>query len=312
MAKSGFTITRRRQVVLRGGNEKCDTSKPEVVRLDEDFDTLLRSAGDTVTANVALRLARGLAGYKFVYQAALGPKVDLFSFMQNLLTFSGQTIAETRKQFAGRNVSAEIVRLFNRCVDALGTRRGPKPVYYVLYGHPSGTNAKTFDVDQITGRPQILLNLCRLKDSVSFEVAVVHETIHTLQNRVGGRLVDRVVHEGVTTFLSQVLREGTKDTEALMWSERELRAAKRYHSEILAEFRRLRDSRDESVHREFLQAGSRLSRVRGAPARSGYYVGWIAARAWSKKFPEKGHAALLRASPDEIFGALRSEQAGKR
>lgn len=305
MSKSGFTITRRHQVIFRGRNEKFDTSKPEVVRLDQDFDKLRQSAVDAATANVALRLARGLAGYKFVYQAAVGPNVDLFAFMQDLLILSANTIESSRRQFAKRDLSAEIIRLFTWCVDTLGPRQGPQPVYYVLYGHPSGTNAKTFHADQITGRPQVLLNLCQLKDSVSFEVAVLHETVHTFQKRVGKRLVDRAIHEGVATHISQVLRPGTKDTEALMMSEKDLQAAKRYHKKILAEFREVHNSKDEIVHRQFLQAGSKLSRVRSAPSRSGYYVGWLAARAWSKKHKEKGLAELLAASPDEIFEALK-------
>jgi hypothetical protein len=110
---------------------------------------------------------------------------------------------------------------------------------------------------------------------VSFEVAVLNETIHTLQNPVGKRLVERTVHERVATHLSHVLRPGTRDTAALMWSRKDL------------------------------QAGNKLSKVSGAPSRSGYYLGWLAARAWSKKHSKKGYAELLAASPDEIFAALK-------
>lgn len=306
MSRSGFMITRRHQVVFRGTNEQFDTSKPEIVRLDRDFDFLHQSAGDASSANVALRVTRGLAGYKFVYEAAVDPNMDLFSFMQDLLTSSAETIEATRRHFAERDLSAEILKLFARCVDAIGKRPGPQPVYYVLYGHPAGTNAKTsMNADQATGRPQVLLNLCMLADPVSFEVAVLHETIHTLQNPVGKRLVELTVHEGVATHLSQVLRPGTKDNAALMWSNKDLRSAKHHHDKILAEFRKVSDSKDESVHSEFLQAGNKLSKVPGVPSRSGYYLGWLAVRAWSKKHSKKGYAKLLAASPDEIFAALK-------
>jgi hypothetical protein len=152
-------ITRRNQVIFRGKNDarpSFDTSKPEVVRLDQDFDNLRHSAGDVPLPNVALRLARGLAGYEFVYKAAVGPGVDLFSFMQDLLEATTETTEPTRQHFSERDVSTEILGLVAQCVDALGTRPGPQPFYYVLYGHPSGTNAKTFNSDQVTGRPQVL------------------------------------------------------------------------------------------------------------------------------------------------------------
>jgi hypothetical protein len=90
-----------------------------------------------------------------------------------------------------------------------------------------------------------------------------------------------------------------------MWSEKDLKAARLHHDAILAEFRKAHDSRDASVHRHFLQAGSELSGVQGVPSRSGYYIGWLAARAWAEKHPGKSHAELLTASADDIFSALR-------
>lgn len=312
LGAKGFTVARWQDLVHRElgeGSAKpsgagVDRSRPQVIRLDRDFDYLRASLPEAAPDEVALRLARGQEGYAFVYQAAFGGVTQLLPLMREVVAKMDEPLAEARERFAERDVTAELLSLYDLCAEALGPHDGPSPTYYVMYGHPTGTNAKNFDDDPQTGRRRVLINLCRMPDQTAFEVAVIHETVHTFQRNFGPRLVDRAVVEGVATYLTQELRPETSDELALMWTRNEFEAARRLQGKIVAEVRHRALSTDQQELASFLQADRPLDSVRGAPSRTAYYVGWLAAAAWREQNPGAPLRDLLTIDPMQVLDAL--------
>jgi len=299
----GFTVAEPRSIVYHEAEGvHFDTSQPLVIRLDRDFDSMVADFGDDPGAEAALCLSRGFEGYRPVFEAALGPGVELRSALRKIL--GSPEVGMARGKFAGRDLADEIRRLYQRCAGELGPGEGPRPVYHVLYGAAHGTNARSFGPDPVTGRRRVLLNLCALRALGQFEVAVIHETVHTFQRTFGGRLLDQAVVEGVATLATQMLRPETTDAQALMWSEDELRAARRKQDGIIAAFLRSAQSTDGKARATFLQLRPGLDRS-GAPSRSGYFVGWLAARTWLAAKPQRTLRDLLGAPADAVFDALR-------
>jgi hypothetical protein len=105
-------------------------------------------------------------------------------------------------------------------------------------------------------------------------------------------------------YLSQRLCAGTADHSALMWTPEKLAAAHEHRGAILAEFRRLADSRDVRKIGAFIYGDRPLRAVSGAPDRCAYYVGWLAVARWHDQHPERPLADLLKVPPAEIFAAL--------
>ena len=48
------------------------------------------------------------------------------------------------------------------------------------------------------------------------------------------------------------------------------------------------------------------AKVPGAPSRTGYFVGLLAARAWAEAKPEKSARQLIEAKPEELWRALEA------
>lgn len=305
-----------------------DNLLPTIVRLDRDVAPLVgelseadpeigrrRAAalaragtsatpGPTLLADRALHMARLLEGHRFVVEASAHPGVDLLGWSSELLSLHGAALARARSFADAHDLDQLIAVAHETCARELAPWNGPAPVYFVLLGAPHGTNARSFDHDTVTGRPRVLLNLTMLADEGAFETAALHETIHTRQQLGGKRLLDRAVHEGVATRLSQLLRPGTPDHQALMWTEDELARARAHHDAILDAFRDAAASTDPGVHTPFVVLGRRHVAFPAAPSRTGYYVGWLAARAWTDAHPDASPRDLLDASTDEIFAAL--------
>ncbi len=312
----GYLIVKKHQIVSKGAvGSSGKTSSPsgvsyrtsqiDIVSLNKFFDTLNDGKG---TQESALKIARGLQGFGFVYQAVLGAapnqSIDLQKHFYGLLTQESSKIRALRVTTKNRNLIREVKDLFDLTVKTLGKAKGPQPVFYLLYGPSNGTNAKAFGPDSQTQRPQILLNLLRLQDQEDFEIAVIHETIHTLQKPYSRTLGDRIVQEGMATYLSQALRKGTSTTKAMMWSAKDQKAAERLENKIIRTIKKLKDSTSIQVQREFLQLGKSPSSIPGAPSRCGYYAGYLAVKKWAEKHAKKDLKKVLKASTEEILGEL--------
>lgn len=284
-----------------------DLETARVVRLDRDFEYLRASLPHgSPRGEVSLRLAQGLGGYLPVYREIIGPQGDLASHMDLLLCRHAASTEATLERFRSRDLEREILQLRGACVEKLGRVEGPAPVYYTLVGEPDGTNARTFACDPPTGRTRVLLNLAVLRDEEAFRIAVVHETIHTLQPQGGSRLVDRALKEGVATYLSGQLLTDVPQHKILMWTQEQFQSAEKYRKELVDLFRRSAESVDPRVHHQFLNLDGRLEALSEAPSRSGYYVAWLAARSWHQAHPKAKTSEILTLSPEEALRSLGS------
>ncbi len=308
LTRHGATIAREGQVVSRRSALLIDASRPSVTRLDIDWNNLVEQAdreGHTASER-ALRIARGLVGHGAAFEAALGPRVDLPRFVAERV--DADDVDAARKSAARRDLTAAIHALHDRTVRALGSPTTARPNYTTLYGALAGhgTNARTFGHDAVTGRPAIVLNLCALDDEVRFDVAVVHETVHAYQpTRPTPRtLVDRAVAEGVAMLVSEELCPEARDEHIFMADVDTLRTARAMRSDLTRGLRDLAASTDPDVHARWLQTDRSPSTIDGAPPRSGYIVGWLAARAWLDAQPERTLADLLVAEPTDVLAAL--------
>ena len=303
---NSYVLARYQREIRRGTlGLSFDLKDIHVVRLDRDFHYLRSTLEPGASrGEVALRLAQGLGGYLPVYQAAVGPQVDLVSYMNLLLSRYAKSTEVTLEKFRQRDVKRDIVKLHRLCVEKLGPAQEAAPVYYTFVGSPDGTNARTFDRDPLTGRVRVLLNLAAFQDEQSFETAIVHETIHTLQSHDGKRLVDRAMREGVAMYLSAALLPGVADHKALMWSEEQFQAAEKYRKGILKAFRQAADSTDPNVHEQFLTLGGRIEKFPEAPSRSGYYVAWLAVKAWRAAHPKAPLGDVLSLPSDAAVISL--------
>lgn len=284
--------------------------EPAVVRLDLALERLLAEGADLAPGERALHAARGLVGFGDVLQR-LGAGRDLLPFVARLAA-EGSSLELARGLALERDLDAAVRDAWRTCARALGPPPSPAPVYYLAVGDERSTNAQTFGVDPLTGRPRIALNLAALARGRHLEAALVHETAHAFHFFGGGRgpergdrLADRALVEGVATLLAQRLVDDLGDADALLWSAEELAAAAARRGELTAAFRADASSTDPARHAPWLVLGVANDRVAGAPSRSGYYVAWLAARAWMDADPARGPADLLDASADDVLAALR-------
>jgi hypothetical protein len=117
------------------------------------------------------------------------------------------------------------------------------------------------------------------------------------------RLADRAAHEGRASFVALELGQ-LGDEDALFWGAAELGAARAARAELLAAFRAAADSTDASVIRSWTTLGATPAGVDGAPARSAYYLGLEAARAWRERHAEAPLAELLALDADTLLDGL--------
>ncbi|MCR9247689.1 MAG: DUF2268 domain-containing protein [bacterium] len=274
-----------------------------LVRLDEDLFRI-RSAWRHSSDEAALRVSRAFAGYQSIFDGAVRRGVDLFAYTRNQFATQGAMLDRVHERFTSVDLRAVIEELDDRVAGALGGRTGPRPIVHVVVTQPDATNAQVIGRDEVTGRMRMTLNLAAFDDVSALKLAVAHELVHTLQGSHDGTLLGRCIHEGVASYVSQQLLEGTSDHAALMWPREKLAAAKKRDAKILAAFRRLADSRDMRRIGDFYYAGSPLRSVPGAPDRSGYYVGWRAVASWHAANRDRPLKDLLRVPPAEFLAAL--------
>lgn len=303
VTRRGATLVRDGQVVGAAESLHFENAALEVVPLEILWWTAGAWHPERPVADRALAVARALEGYRFVYEAATIPEVDLLAFAAELLSSYQPTV--DRALSLGFHHDAILAGLDReaRLDELLGARAGPAPVVFTLVGHPSGTNARSFGVDPVSGRPAVLLNLCAFADERELDAALVHELVHTRQPAAGPRLVDQAVHEGVAARLVQQL-EGADDALALMWSDDALETARFRHDELVAAFRAIASTTDAAEQAPWMVLHQAPADPPGLPDRCAYYVGWAAAGAWLAADPSRTVAGLLAADSDAVLAAL--------
>lgn len=307
IARHGFTVTELNRKVATGDLAlDLDTSAPLVVRLDLVLEGLLFEARDWAPAERELYAARGLAGWAFVFRGFGGGEHDAAAYVRAFRADASGLAQGGRSPT--RDIDARVLRAYERVHAAVvggGERDGPAPAFYVLNDPSLGTNGRTFDPDPVSGRPSVALNLAPLARDGNLEAVALHESLHTFQAPDTGpvRVMDRGRREGVATAATQVVDPDVADAAALLWSEAELEAAHARRDELVAAFRRAAGSADPGLLRAWFTLGVDPP-VAGAPSRSGYYVMWLAARAWLAAHPDAALRELLDAPAEDLLAAL--------
>jgi hypothetical protein len=306
VTQPGYTVVGFREKLASGPLvSRAGLERPVVVRLDRDFERLVAETFDWPAGDRELRIARGLAGFGHVFQA-LGGRSDTLPSVQGALVDADGLVHDARRAFDGVDLTRIVLAVHERCLSAFGGAppRGPAPIVYVALDPTSATNGRNFGPDPLTGRPQVVLNLAVLGRAGNFDTVCLHECLHAFQSFPGGRAVDRGMREGTATLGTQLVDPTVSDAAALLWSEAELAAAEARRKALVAGFRRVADSTDPAVHRAWFTLGATLDAVPGAPSRSGYYVCWLACRAWLGARPGRGLGELFAATADELLAAL--------
>lgn len=305
LSRPGFTVVRGRTRLATGPLWPLDGREQiVVVRLDRDLERLASACADWPRSARALRALRALRGYEYVWQALDGPHTVLHVHVRAELDDPEGQVAAVRRAFSGRDLTREIEAAYQRCCQALDRPEGPAPRVYVLADPLAKTNGKSFGPDPVDGRPQIVLNLVPLARSDDFGTVVLHECLHTFQSFGGSRAWDRAVREGVVTLATQWLDPELGDAEALLWSESELAAAEAHREAIVEAFGAIAESADPPVLSAWFDLDGGPREVPGAPPRSGYWVGWLAARAWHEAHPSASLSDLFAASANDLRTAL--------
>jgi len=305
IVEPGYTVLQR-QAKLASGLlvPGVDRSRVIVIRLDADFERLVNETEGWPRGDRELRVARGLAGFGHVFQALNGGRADVLPSVKAALIDTQGSVKAARRVFGGRDVTAEVLAIFERCRVALGGVDGLAPVVYVVIDPSSGTNGRSFGADPVSGRPQLVLNLAVLASAGNFETVSLHECLHTFQSFAGERAVDRGMREGTATLGTQLVDPSISDAEALLWTEAEFAAAEQRQDALIAGFKQIAASTDAGRLRSWFDLGATFADVPGAPSRSGYYVCWLACRAWRKAHPSSTLVDLFDASADELLAAL--------
>jgi len=140
-----------------------------------------------------------------------------------------------------------------------------------------------------------------------WDVAILHESVHTFQETATEDLLSLCMLEGVAIWVTQQIDETLNDHEALMWSEAQLSAARDRVGDITMAFEKVRNSREKADFAKFVDADIPLSDVSGAPSRTGYYLGWLAIRTWFEQSTNRHPSEALNTSAEEIWQSLRPE-----
>lgn len=300
-----------RQGILHGRGAlgaEARLNEPLTVRVDRDWVRWLDETEDWPSGDRAQRLAAGLAAHgagvrnTFVGTGNLG---DVAAWMQRVPTLverSRQVLKDTER-LRGRDLAAEVELAWKRMTARLGCN-GPAPVVRLVLDLPEATNARTLDLDPLYGRPQVVLNLAALTDSLAFEIALHHELAHCLDHIRGGRLIDRAAREAVAMWISQAFVPKASEAQVLMWSNAQWSAARRVERELLGEFRKVAGSTAPQAAAEWLTLDRTPGQVEGAPSRSGYFAAWRAIQAWTRSHPNADLEALLRVSPNALLASL--------
>ncbi|MEM7515537.1 MAG: hypothetical protein AAF368_01250, partial [Planctomycetota bacterium] len=311
VGKEGWTAIYERKVRGKGslpatiGEQKSerlqiDVAVPQIVRLDHDARHLLAlnaQYGGEATDEAALRIARSFRGYLDTLHAA--------GFENGLhygrwLLAQGPALLEKHGEFA-EGAPVLLAKARAKVNEALGEEADLRPAYFLLWGLPKGTNARTFDVDRVTGRIRVLLNLSALADAKAFTAAAVHETVHTRQKLSDRSLKGRALAEGIASYLTHRILPDLTQAEALMWTPEELESAQKNETKLLEAFKRASLSDDPEVHATFLQLGPTPAGVPGAPSRTAYWIGYLAAKRWHAANKDEPLSALLQLTALDLF-----------
>lgn len=301
----GYSVIRKNTVLASGPLiMPANPGRPIVVRLDRDFDRLMAETVGWPQGDRELRVARGLAGFGHVFHALGSVSADTLPSTKVTLTDPRGAVTLARNAFAKRDLSEEILAIYERCRVALDVRDAVAPVIYVALDGSSRTNGRSFGIDPVNGRPQVVLNLAELGPAGNFDTVCMHECLHTFQWFPGRRAVDRGMREGTATLGTQIIDPSVSDAEALLWSDAELAAAERHRDELIAEFKKVAASTDEQLMNAWFRLDGKLTDIPDAPSRSGYYVCWLACQAWREAHPSSTLGELFFATSDELLAAL--------
>lgn len=305
ITQPGYAVMQRQKKLATGPLlVGVDLTRPLVIRLDRDVDRLLAETEGWPGGDRTLRVARGIAGFGHVFQALVG-RSDTLPSVQALAIDAQGLARKARAAFAGRDPDAEVLLAYERCRDALAGTDAPAPVVYVVNDPSAATNGKNFGADPLTGRPQVVLNLAPLARDRNFDAVCIHECLHTFQGVGGTRAVDRGMREGTATLGTQLVDPSVTDAEALLWSDAELAAAEARRAELVGDFKLMAESTEPATLNGWFTLGAKHNAVPGAPSRSGYYVCWLACKAWMEQHRGSTLADLFAASADELLAALQ-------
>ena len=280
-------------------------SDPVILRLDSELELLVNRAKKLGPRESVDFLAAGLSPQKRLYATFGMPDTQEFSkFLLGMAKYPKVDLH--REAFADRDLSKEIEQAYQKCSKAFGRPLDKAPLYKVAFGYQRTTNAQMQGIDQRLGRNIVVLNRSALAPGRLWDAAIIHETWHCFQPSRGFKrtLQDRAFHEGVVTHLTQIVDPTLADHTVMLWSKAEWEAAWKRRDAIAKAFAEDRTSKEQEVMKSYMILGKPLGKVRGAPSRCGYFVGLLAARAWSEANPKKGPADLIKASADEIWAAF--------
>jgi hypothetical protein len=289
--------------------EETPAAAPVILRLDEDLEELLNRAQELPDSKRVKFVADGLSPQRNLY--ALFGMPDLNEFARYLLgRVRYPKVNLHRNGLAGRALSAEIRRAYQKCAQAYGRPLSKAPLYKVAFGYQHATNAKTQGIDRRIDRAIVVLNRSALSQDRLWDAAIIHETWHCFQSSTRPRttLLQRAIHEGVVTHLTQMIDPTLDDRAVLLWSDDQWKAASERREAIIKSFAANRDSTDPNVINSYLVLGKPLDRVPGAPSRCGYFVGLLAVRAWQQAHPDSGPAELIETSAADIWQSLPMER----
>ncbi|NND96557.1 MAG: hypothetical protein HKN47_04415 [Pirellulaceae bacterium] len=282
-------------------------NQPVILRLDLELLELVRQAKSKPIGSQAAWVAAGMSPQAQLYRR-FGMS-DLSGFAKLLL---GQAeyphVSLHLDAYQGRNLSEEIQAAYRSCVENNGGALPKAPIYKVAFGYQKQTNAAMEGRDRRTGRHIVILNLSALAEGDNWEAAILHETWHTFQGRIGKTLGERSVHEGMATYLTGVTDPDLQDHQLMMWTRSQWDAASQHHDAILQAFADSVDSQDASAVNAFTKLNVPLSSVPDAPDRCGYYVGLLACRAWRQEHPDRTIADLIATSAQDILQSLPLEK----
>jgi|GEM_PF-5433156 len=287
-----------------------DNSKPQqpvVMRFDLELDRLVEEAKATP------RLLRSFWLSKRLQQSQ--KDICVRFGMPNIGLYAKYLLGEKdlpkvklhRDALKNRDLEKEIRTAYVRVAKKLGKTHPKAPIYKVAYGYQEYTNAAMIGVDRESGRHVVLLNRSALEEKKGWESALLHESVHTFQGEMGTTLTERAIYEGVATYITKLIEPKLVDHQVLLWTAEKWKAAEARREKIIAAFAKAKDETEPKVTVPFLFLHEKLTSVDGAPDRTGYYVGYLACKAWHERNANRTAADLLAAKPDEILHALLSK-----
>ena len=210
------------------------------------------------------------------------------------------------------NLSSLVVTTYQALEARFGVGRRPAPTVFLLLDSPQATNARTVGDDLTTGRPRVVMNLACFPSKELFRMALVHEFLHCLQQDMLGSLPqDPMLIEGVAVYLTGQVFPQAKPHELLMWTPEHYATAQAYQDFAAADFLAARASQQDlsewfvlRVRPQARAEPEEPRRPRSYPDRTGYFLGYLAARRWHADHPEAPLREMLRLPAGSLFEYL--------